>query len=369
MFENFKDHFKRSLLMVSGDKMRDYAIQTSLLNDKNNEYYYLEFGVYKGGTANFFSKYVKKLYAFDSFEGLSEDWIGKGAPKGTFNLNKKIPKLNSNVEPIIGWVEDTLDDFLKKHNPKINFVHMDFDIYSPTKFTLKKLKPFLIKNSIFFSIYFVSVCEFFKQNYLKNYKFIFLLIAPFLIPYNFYQSFQLIPEESYLIFLIPSIFLYILSESKNRIFLTIIFIITLYTKSPNIIIILSLSLILFTKYFKINARGLILISLIISILLWGSYGYKKSQFFPFFHKSYTVNSFTGLQSHNIFFKYFYPEYTVDEIVSYFDFFKQNSTNKSEKNYEKILSSEKSKFIKKNFLEYLEIKLTILNHMFFNIKKD
>tara|TARA_Y100000992_G_scaffold167339_1_gene112465 strand:+ start:5815 stop:6585 length:771 start_codon:yes stop_codon:yes gene_type:complete len=148
MFENFKDHFKRSLLMVSGDQMRDYAIQTSLLNDKNNEYYYLEFGVYKGGTANYFSKYVKKLYAFDSFEGLSEDWIGKGAPKGTFNLNKKIPKLNSNVEPIIGWVEDTLDDFLKKHNPKINFVHMDFDIYSPTKFTLKKLKPFLIKNSI-----------------------------------------------------------------------------------------------------------------------------------------------------------------------------------------------------------------------------
>jgi len=227
----------------------------------------------------------------------------------------------------------------------------------------------LIKNSIFFSIYFISVCEFFKQNYLKNYKFIFLLIAPFLLPYNLYQSFQLIPEESYLIFLIPSIFLYIISESKNRIFLTLIFIITLYTKSPNIIIILSLSILLFTKYFRINASGLILVSLILSSLVWGSYGYKKSQFFPFFHKSYTVNSFTGLQSHNIFFKYFYPEYTVDEIVSYFDFFKQNSNNKSEKNYEKILSDEKSKFIKENFLEYLDNKLTILNHMFFNIKKD
>jgi hypothetical protein len=118
------------------------------LNDKNKEYYYLEFGVWKGESSNFFSKFVNKLYSFDSFEGLKEDWIGNSKPKGFFNLNKKIPKLNSNVEPIIGWVEDTLDDFLKKHNPKINFVHLDMDTYSPTKFTLEKLKPHLIKNAI-----------------------------------------------------------------------------------------------------------------------------------------------------------------------------------------------------------------------------
>ena len=30
--------------------------------------------------------------------------------------DKKIPKLNSNVVPIAGWVEDTLDSFLKEHN-------------------------------------------------------------------------------------------------------------------------------------------------------------------------------------------------------------------------------------------------------------
>ena len=69
-------------------------------------------------------------------------------PEGHFNLDKKVPKLNSNVEPIVGWVEDTLENFLKKHNPKINFVHMDMDTYAPTKFTLEKLKPYLVKNSI-----------------------------------------------------------------------------------------------------------------------------------------------------------------------------------------------------------------------------
>jgi hypothetical protein len=63
-------------------------------------------------------------------------------------LNKKIPRLNSNVTPIVGWVEDTLDDFLKQHNPKINFVHLDMDTYKSTKFTLEKLKPYLVKNAI-----------------------------------------------------------------------------------------------------------------------------------------------------------------------------------------------------------------------------
>lgn len=147
-FIHFEEHFNKSVLINDGWQIKKYAIQNSLLNDENKEYYYLEFGVWKGESSNFFSKFVNKLYSFDSFEGLKEDWIGNSKPKGFFNLNKKIPKLNSNVEPIIGWVEDTLDIFLKKHNPKINFVHLDMDTYSPTKFTLEKLKPYLVKNAI-----------------------------------------------------------------------------------------------------------------------------------------------------------------------------------------------------------------------------
>ena len=146
-FNNFKEHFKKSLILEDTSDVREYAIKTSLLNDKDKEYYYLEFGVYQGATANYFSKYVNKLYAFDSFEGIEEDWMGTSLMKGSMDLNKKVPKLNSNIEPVVGWVEDTLEDFLKKHNPKINFVHLDMDTYSPTKFTLEKIKPYLVKNS------------------------------------------------------------------------------------------------------------------------------------------------------------------------------------------------------------------------------
>lgn len=148
-FQTFEKYLTKSVLCKNVEDIRKYSIENALSNEteKVEDYFYLEFGVWKGESANFFSKYVKNFYAFDSFEGLSEDWAG-ASPKGTFNLKKKLPNLNSNVKTVIGLVENTLDDFLKKNNPKINFVHMDMDTYTPTKYTLEKLKPYLIKNAV-----------------------------------------------------------------------------------------------------------------------------------------------------------------------------------------------------------------------------
>ena len=146
-YNYFHKKFKTSLLLETKNDVRKYSINKAIENYNPGDFF-LEFGCYKGTSANFFSNYLKtKLYSFDSVEGLCEDWIGREYSKGYFNLNKKIPKLNSNVEPVVGWVEDTLDDFLKKHNPKIRFLHMDLDTYSPTRFTLQKIKPYLQKNS------------------------------------------------------------------------------------------------------------------------------------------------------------------------------------------------------------------------------
>ena len=151
-FKHFEKHLQNAIHLApeqsSNLSIRKYAIEKSLINDKEKNRFYLELGVFKGTSANFFSKYVNKLYAFDSFEGMREDWVGTWVPKGLFNLDKKIPKLNKNVEPIVGFVQDTLEDFLKKHNPEINFVHMDIDTYESTKYALERLKPYLIKDSI-----------------------------------------------------------------------------------------------------------------------------------------------------------------------------------------------------------------------------
>lgn len=147
--ENFKVFFKKSVLFETVSECRKYAISRAIENDKNNiSSYYLEFGVYKGESSNFFSKYVDKLYAFDSFEGLKEDWLGTSASKGSLNLNKQIPKLNSNVKPIVGWIQDTLEPFLTEHKPKIKFVHIDVDTYETTKYILEKIKPYLQDKAI-----------------------------------------------------------------------------------------------------------------------------------------------------------------------------------------------------------------------------
>ena len=147
-YEHFKKFFKTAVLLNS-EKIRGHAINLAKDNDKDPNNFYLEFGVFSGTSINFFSKNINKnIYGFDSFEGLKEDWLGTSVTKGTFDLKKKIPKLNSNVIPISGWVQDTLPKFLDEKKPKINFVHMDIDTYESSKFVLENIKPFLIKGAI-----------------------------------------------------------------------------------------------------------------------------------------------------------------------------------------------------------------------------
>ena len=145
-YENFKPHFQKSFFLDSSHYNK-FIIERAKENDVSNKKFYLEFGVWVGTSINFFSNYVNTIYGFDSFEGLREDWTGHiNHPKGQFNLNRKLPKLNKNVIPVVGWVQDTLGPFLDKHKPEINFIHLDMDTYESTKFVLTKIKPYLTKN-------------------------------------------------------------------------------------------------------------------------------------------------------------------------------------------------------------------------------
>ena len=147
-YEHFKDYLKNAVLL-SSDKIRDHAINCAKENDNDPDLIYIEFGVFSGTSINFFSNKIKKnIYGFDSFQGLKEDWLGTSVPKGTFDLKKKIPKLNDNVIPIVGWIQDTLPKFLNEKQPKICFIHMDVDTYQSSKFILEEIKPFLTNNSI-----------------------------------------------------------------------------------------------------------------------------------------------------------------------------------------------------------------------------
>ena len=121
-YEIFKDEFKNSYVFTDDDSIRTFAINEAI-KKFSKEKLFLEFGVYKGNSINLFAKYLKnidaKIYGFDSFVGLKDEWITNNFhAKGHFNLDKNKPKILSNIELIDGWVEDTIDNFIEKNIEK-----------------------------------------------------------------------------------------------------------------------------------------------------------------------------------------------------------------------------------------------------------
>ena len=104
---------------------------------------WLEFGVASGNTINYISKFTTdKVYGFDSFEGLPENWR-EGFDKGAFSSGGILPYVNSNVELIKGWFNETLLQFITMQNKKVSFIHIDVDLYSSTKYIFDVLKNYI----------------------------------------------------------------------------------------------------------------------------------------------------------------------------------------------------------------------------------
>ena len=119
-----------------------YVFEHMKLRHKPNTLW-LEFGVASGTTINYISQFTKeKVYGFDSFEGLPEKWRD-GFDKGAFTRNGDLPPVNSNVELIKGWFNETLLPFIQTKNEKVSFIHMDADLYSSTKYIFDVLKDYM----------------------------------------------------------------------------------------------------------------------------------------------------------------------------------------------------------------------------------
>jgi hypothetical protein len=109
---------------------------------------YLEFGVFRGASMRYWSNVLKnpnaRLYGFDSFEGLPEDFdVGGPHVKGTFDVKGAIPKIDDpRVEFVKGWFEHTLPTFqLPEHEALV--IVLDADLYSSTDCVLHHLSPFV----------------------------------------------------------------------------------------------------------------------------------------------------------------------------------------------------------------------------------
>jgi len=157
-YQNFKIYFNSSLIMKA-KYIKQWAIKLAIDNNKSLDNLFLEFGVHLGQSINPLSKIlstymvkegdqIKTIYGFDGFVGLKENWVGtSGAPH--LDVGGEMPKVNTNVVLIKGWIQDTLKPFLNDHKQKkIVFVNIDVDTYETTKFILQEIKHFLIPGSI-----------------------------------------------------------------------------------------------------------------------------------------------------------------------------------------------------------------------------
>lgn len=147
------DNLSQAVLMTNLKEFRAYA-----LNAAPDKGLVMEFGVFKGDSINQYAQVLskngdsRKIYGFDSFEGLSENWAGYSLLQSKFNLVGKMPAVRQNVKLIKGWVDDTYADFLRdnvsSYDEQIAFMYLDMDTYSPTKHVLEASLPYLVKGSI-----------------------------------------------------------------------------------------------------------------------------------------------------------------------------------------------------------------------------
>jgi Flp pilus assembly protein TadD len=97
-----------------------------------------EFGVSFGNSIRFIASLTdRRVYGFDSFEGLPEAWSLE--PKGMYTTRGRLPEAPGNVEFKVGWFKDTLPSFAMQLAEPLVFANIDCDLYSSTREILETL--------------------------------------------------------------------------------------------------------------------------------------------------------------------------------------------------------------------------------------
>ena len=115
----------------------------------------LEFGVYRGKTITQIAGFLtgRKIWGFDSFEGLPEDWhMVRDAdnlkfPKGAFEI-ESLPWVPDSVTLVKGWFENTVPAWKQTNTGTIAMLHIDCDLYSSTREVLFQLNSQIVPGTV-----------------------------------------------------------------------------------------------------------------------------------------------------------------------------------------------------------------------------
>jgi hypothetical protein len=107
----------------------------------------LQFGVADGASLDLLVHllHLRKIYGFDSFAGLPEDWR-PGFPAGTFARSAAPDVPGATL--VQGLFADTVPGFLAEHPEPVALLHLNADLYSSTKTVLDLVGERLVTGSV-----------------------------------------------------------------------------------------------------------------------------------------------------------------------------------------------------------------------------
>jgi hypothetical protein len=107
----------------------------------------LEFGVFRGESLQLFAERFpgRRIFGFDSFEGLPEDWWNR--PKGTFRTN--VPQFDEpEVMMVKGMFAESVPQFVQTWSGNAAIVHIDCTLYGSTMDCLPPILPRCLERAI-----------------------------------------------------------------------------------------------------------------------------------------------------------------------------------------------------------------------------
>lgn len=120
------------------------------MNKAPTDGYVVECGVGRGVSLQELATLAKgrKVFGFDSFNGLPEDWKMSDDftwPAGSFACD--VPEIDG-AEIIVGYFADTLPEWKLNHADRIALLHFDGDLYSSAVTVLTELNDQILPDTI-----------------------------------------------------------------------------------------------------------------------------------------------------------------------------------------------------------------------------
>ena len=254
-------------------------------------------------------------------------------------------------------------------NQKIDFVLKKLPFFSFLLYFLLSISKnifviVIIKNLLFFSIFFFITYFSLKSLKLKFYHFCLIIFFFIGIPYNIKTFSEISYADSISSILLACLFLSLISHMNFKYVLSGLILFLLYlTKESMFVICIFIPLLIVILNFKKNKIKSFIPVIFVSLAMfsWGIFGFIKTGGFPFAQSISTWKSYDMSKSIDEDFSKYYPKLSTDnldsnkikkELLSEWDFYYYYKNE----NYYKIIN--KPSIVLKNI--YLKIKFLLLN---------